>query len=100
MPSRPEPWEVIGYCDARLGYSALAERAFDNAIRLDRDNWQLHYGLALVRAAAGADPRPAAREALRLNPRGTLTRGAVRRFATRSPAAWRAQARTAPFALQ
>lgn len=100
MPPRPEPWEVIGYCDARLGYSALAERAFDNAIRLDRDNWQLHYGLAVVRAAAGADPRPAAREALRLNPRGELPRDAVRRFATRSPATWRARARSAPFAVQ
>jgi O-antigen ligase len=100
MPARPEPWEVIGYCDARLGHSALAERAFDNAIRLDGDNWQLHYGLALVRAAAAVDPRPAAREALRLNPRGVLPRDAVRRFATSSPATWRAHARSAPFALQ
>jgi Flp pilus assembly protein TadD len=100
MPPRPEPWEVIGYCDARLGYSALAERAFDNAIRLDRDNWELHYGLALVRGAAGRDPRAAARAALHLNPRGTLPQDAVRRFATRSPSTWRARARSAPLAIQ
>jgi hypothetical protein len=100
MPPRPEPWEVIGYCDARLGYSDLAERAFDNAIRLDRDNWQLHYGLAVVRAAGGRDPRPSARAAFRLNPRGALPLDAMRRFDTRSPTAWRARALTAPFAIQ
>jgi hypothetical protein len=65
---RPEPYEIIGYCDVRVGQDVLAERAMRSAISRDPDNWEMHYGLALVRAAAGKDPLPAMREARRLNP--------------------------------
>ena len=53
---RPEPYEVIGYCDARLGQDHLALLAMENAVSRDPNNWEPHYGLAIVRAAAGLSP--------------------------------------------
>jgi hypothetical protein len=66
--TRPEPWMVLGYCDARLGQYALARRAMNAARERDPDNWQYAYGQAIVYGVSGLDPRPYAREALRLNP--------------------------------
>lgn len=65
---RPEPYVLIGFCDVRLGQPRLAVRALERAVALDPHNWETHYGLALVRGAAGLDPRPQARAAVRLNP--------------------------------
>ena len=59
---------VLGYCDARLGQFDLARRAMDAARSRDPDNWQYAYGQAIVYGVSGLDPRPYAREALRLNP--------------------------------
>jgi hypothetical protein len=66
--TRPEPWMVLGYCDARYGQYALARRAMDAARERDPNNWQYAYGQAIVYGVSGLDPRPYAREALRLNP--------------------------------
>jgi len=96
MPSRPQPLEVLGYCDARLGLHELAIGAMESGIDRDPENWELYYGLALVRANAGRDPRAAAREALRLNPHNPLARSAVRRFGTtRDPRKWKRRAQGA-----
>jgi hypothetical protein len=65
---RPEPYEIIGYCDARYGEDALAASAMRSAISRDPENWEMHYGLALVRASAGRNPMPELRVARRLNP--------------------------------
>jgi len=65
---RPEPWEVLGYCDARAGQYSLATRAMDAARARDPKNWRYAYGQAIVDGVAGRDPLPAARQALRLNP--------------------------------
>ena len=85
---RPEPYEVIGFCDARLGQVGR-EPAIAEAVERDPDNWEYRYGLALVLASAGRDPRPAARAALRLNPREQRAARAVEAFATSDPRAWR-----------
>ncbi|HEY8866363.1 MAG TPA: tetratricopeptide repeat protein, partial [Solirubrobacteraceae bacterium] len=90
--ARPEPFEILGYCDVRLGAPALAVTAFERAVRRDPNNWELRYGLALARAADGRDPRAQARIALRLNPREPLAHDAVRAFRTRAPAQWRRRA--------
>jgi hypothetical protein len=74
---RPEPWEVLGYCDARAGQYALATRAMDAAHARDPRNWQYVYGQAIVAGVAGRDPLPAAREALALNPLEPLARTLV-----------------------
>lgn len=99
---RPEPYVVIGFCDVRLGQRRLAVRALERAVALDPHNWETHYGLSLVRGAAGLDPRPQAREAVRLNPSFTdlpypfLT--SVKK--TDDPRAWRRRALRAPLALR
>ena len=66
--ARPEPYLLLGYCDTRLGLHDLAIRNMELATERDPDAWQTWYGLAIVRGAAGRDPRPAARRAQQLNP--------------------------------
>jgi hypothetical protein len=95
MSVRPEPFEVLGYCDVRLGQARLGVQMLEAAVRRDPDSWERHYGLALVRAAAGLDPRAEARKALELNPLDPLARRAVRRFRTSEPQKWKRQARSA-----
>ena len=92
MPVRPEPLMVLGLCDAKLGERTLAVRAFQAAARRDPDNWQAHYGLAIVQAVAGEDPRPAARQAQQLNPRSDMAEELVQAFASGSPQTWRRRA--------
>lgn len=96
LGSRPEPYEVLGYCDSRLGLHRLAIDAMRAAVARDSDNWEFRYGLAVVRAAAGRDPRPAALAALRLNPHGFLAQDLARRFRASNPVTWRKRARLAP----
>ena len=55
---RPEPYEIIGYCDIRFGQFELAEKAMESAVSRDPENWEMHYGLAMARAAQGHDPTP------------------------------------------
>jgi O-antigen ligase len=92
LPVRPEPFEVLGYCDVKIGRADLGVQMLEAAVEREPDNWMFHYGLALVRGAAGQDPRPAARRALELNPREELARDAVRRFRTDDPREWRRRA--------
>lgn len=89
---RPEPFETLGYCDLRLGAPALAVPAFERAVQRDPDNWRYHYGLAIARAANGADPRSAARDARRLNPRNPQTEELVQLFDTDDPQEWERRA--------
>jgi hypothetical protein len=91
-----DPFEVLGWCDARAGQFPLALRAMQVARRRDPDNWQNAYGLAVVQALAGEDPRPAARTALRLNPLEPLTRGLARGLRSTRPARRRTFALRAP----
>jgi hypothetical protein len=90
---RPNAHEVIGYCAARGREHGLAVRSLERAVELDPDNWEYRYGLALVQAAAGLDPRPAAQSALRLNPRDAVPLDAVVRFMGDQPRMWRRAAR-------
>lgn len=75
--TRPEPWLVLAYCDARLGDYTLARRAVDAARDRDPDNWQYAYAQAIIAGIAGQDPLPYAEEALRLNPLEAYTRTLV-----------------------
>ncbi len=65
---RAEPYQLLGYCDTRLGLHDLAIRNMELATERDPNAWQTWYGLALARGAAGQDPRAAARRAQQLNP--------------------------------
>jgi hypothetical protein len=99
LGARAEPWELIAYCDVRLGQPALAEGAANAAIARDPGNWEYRYALALVRGAAGKDPRAAAAEARRLNPLEGRTSDAVKAFRTNRPAVWERRARQLPLYL-
>jgi O-antigen ligase len=89
---RPEPYELIGYCDARLGQGELAEKAMENAVSRDPDNWEAHYGLALVRAAAGQDPMPELYASRRLNPLEPIVGEAIEILRGRGPREWEERA--------
>ncbi len=93
---RPEPWEIVAYCDIGEGQPTLAVQAARNAIERDPDNWVYHYASGLVQSVAGEDPRPAMRRAVELNPRGELGRTAVRRLerVRPRPDRWAAVGRT------
>jgi hypothetical protein len=91
---RPEPFELLGYCNLRAGQEALAVRAFQSARNRDPNDWQYAYGLAVANALAGTDPRPMARVALRLDPKEALTRDLVAALRGGGPRRWaRAAAR-------
>jgi O-antigen ligase len=93
---RAEPFELLGYCDARLGKATLGVKMMEEAVARGSGDWQTHYGLALLRGAAGIDPRAAARAALARDPRSPLTRDLVRSFDTDMPDEWRKRALDAP----
>jgi hypothetical protein len=86
LPIAPEPYELVGYCDLRAGDSALGVDAMREARERDPRNWRFAYGLAVAQAIAGQDPRPAARTAVRLNPREPLARDLARAMETDDPA--------------
>jgi hypothetical protein len=85
---RPEPYEILGFCDIARGQPRRGVAAMRQAVRRDPGSWETYYALAIARASAGLDPRAAAARALRMNPRDPLTRRAARQFATASPTAW------------
>ena len=91
--SMPGAFELLGYCDVRLGNGVLAVRNLQHAVTRDPDSWEPRYGLALVLGAEGRDPLPAARQALARNPREPLARQAVRAFARGGPRHWERVAR-------
>ena len=89
LGSLPQPYEILGYCDARAGQNALAVRAMRSAVGRDPDNWQYAYGLAVTQALAGRDPRAEAARARRLNPLEPLARKLARDLAKGGRASWR-----------
>ena len=85
---RPEPYEIVGFCDIQRGLPRLGISAMEQAVRVDRGSWETYYALAIARAAAGIDPRPAAARALRMNPLEPLTQQEAREFRTSSATEW------------
>jgi O-antigen ligase len=96
---RPDPYEIVAYCDLQARRPDLGLPLMKQAVSLDPNDSELRYGLSLMRAGTGQDPRPEARAALRLDPLSTRARDAVRRFATSSPRNWERGAQTAPLSL-
>ncbi|GAC1434235.1 MAG: hypothetical protein NVSMB51_00940 [Solirubrobacteraceae bacterium] len=99
LDARPEPFELLAYCDARAGQTGLAEAVIGNAIARDPANWEFHYDLALVRAAGSRDPRPEAARALTLNPLEHAVRNLAADTRTSDPRRWQQVARAAPLLI-
>jgi hypothetical protein len=85
---RPEPFEVIGWCDVRAGQGPLAVAAMTSAHDRDPDNWAYVYGLAVAQAVAGRDPRPLAGRAVALNPHDALASTFAKRVRAAGKARW------------
>ena len=85
---RPEPYEIVGFCDLHRGQPRQAVTAMREAVRHDPGSWETYYALALAQAAAGIDPHSAADRALRMDPYEPLTRQAAKQLRTSSPSAW------------
>jgi len=85
---RPEPYEIIGFCDIEHGLPRRGVVAMQRAVHYDPGSWETYYTLAIAQASAGIDPRPAAERALRMNPQEPLTQEAVREFNSTSPLEW------------
>lgn len=101
LGARPEPYAILGFCDVRLGKPELAERMMRNAIDRDPNSWVYHYGLALVLASNGEDPRPEIAIARRLNPREPRTIETEEAFAsTNDPEKWKRRALKARLPIQ
>jgi hypothetical protein len=69
------------------------------AVRADPESWEPRYGLAVVLAAAGGDPRPAVREAVSLNPHETMAAPSEQRLLADPPTSWAADAAVAPLPI-
>jgi O-antigen ligase len=85
---RPEPYEILGFCDIERGLPRLGVAAMEHAVHRDPGSWETYYALAIAQGSAGIDPRPAATRALRMNPLERLTQEAVREFQSTSPTEW------------
>src|SRR5438128_1790296 len=94
LSARPEPYEILGFCDIERGQPAQAVADMQKALKRDPGGWERYYTLAVAQASAGIDPRPAARRALQMNPLEPLTRQAARALGGPSRAGWVRAARS------
>jgi tetratricopeptide (TPR) repeat protein len=95
LGNRAEPYEIVSYCDLQQSRPSAALRSIEKAISLDPANWNYRYGLVLMRAASGLDPRKAAQKALALNPREQFTEQAWQAVQSGGPRQWEAWAKDA-----
>jgi hypothetical protein len=91
---RPEPYEILGFCDIQRGLPRRGVLAMRQAVRFDPSSWETYYALAIAQASAGIDPRSNAQRALRMNPSEPLTRQAAKALKTSSPTEWVSRAAT------
>src|SRR5207247_147364 len=94
--SRPEPYSIVAYCEARAGRLARAVTWMLAARSRDPHAWQYVYGLAVIRAAGGGAPRPGRRAARAPHPlEGFLIYAQRKIFTGTRPRAWRHDAANA-----
>jgi O-antigen ligase len=92
---RPDPYQVIGFCDMIEGQDALAVSLLETAVKRDEGEWESWYGLAVTQAAAGRSPVAAARRAYELAPREPLAEEGNDLFTNGNPKIWKRRAATA-----
>jgi len=85
---RPEPYEVLGFCDLHRGRPRLAISAMKAAVAEDPHSWEPYYALAIAQASAGIAPRASVARALGLDPLEPLTIRAARWLHGSSPTEW------------
>ena len=88
LGNQAQAYEILSYCDVRADKPQLAVTTMGKAVSLDPNDWNYHYGLAIMKAAAGQDPRGAARKALSLNPRESLVQEEFKTLNQAKPSQW------------
>jgi hypothetical protein len=96
---RAEPSAVLGLCAARDRRYATAITEMRTAHARDPGSWEYWYGLGIVRAAAGLDPRPDITAALRLDPREPALQAAAVSFSGKDQTTWKRGAASAPLSI-
>jgi hypothetical protein len=94
--SRPEPHELVGYCELQTGAPAAARKEMLRAIALDPGNWEFHYALAVASAWTGRSPAAQLAIARRLDPHEALIKIATDDFRGATARARRHIAREVP----
>ncbi|HEX8207812.1 MAG TPA: O-antigen ligase family protein [Solirubrobacteraceae bacterium] len=77
LSARPEPFAIVGFCALLDDLPRAAVPAMREAVSRDPRSWEYRLGLATALAAAGQDPGPDAKEALRRNPLDPLVRSST-----------------------
>ena len=85
---RPEPYQIMGYCDLEEGRPHEAIAAFKKAIQEEPRSWEYRYGVGVARAATGLDPTAALRAAYVRDPRETLITDAINQFRSSPRSQW------------
>jgi hypothetical protein len=88
LAARPEPYEILSFCDLQLGFPVEGLAAAQKAVHYEPNNWNYRYGLAIALAENGVDPRSAAEQALKRNPRETIVQDEVAAFSKNGPDGW------------
>jgi hypothetical protein len=89
LPPRSEPRMVLGWCASRGGHTAEAISELRSAVTRGGADWETHYGLAIVLAANGRDPRAQLADAKRLNPLEPAVQQAASAFSGSDPRPWK-----------
>jgi len=89
LGNRPQPYQIVGYCDLDSGRTQEAVAAMRKAIENQPRSWEYHFGLSIALGYAGADPRPEMAAAARLARREPLvTEGQALLARKTTPAEW------------
>jgi hypothetical protein len=88
LSTRPEPYEILGLCQAQNGRPGFAAQALGQATKDDPHNWRYHYELGAVQGAAGIDPRSELETAQRLNPHNAELNDLLASIPAGSSASW------------
>jgi hypothetical protein len=88
--------EILAYCDAARGNAAAALTEMTAAVDDDPKDWEPQYGLAVIEAAAGRDPRQAARAAVTLDRYEPVVDALASTFRRHKRSEWAIDAQAAP----
>jgi O-antigen ligase len=88
--ARPQPYQILGYCQLVEGRTDAGVAAMRKAVEQEPGSWEFRFGLALALAESGQDPRPELGRVIARNPDEGLVVQARAEFAkAHSPEAWR-----------
>ena len=89
LGNRPQPYQIVGYCDLDSGRVNEAVAAMQKAVEQEPRSWEYHFGLSIAQGYAGIDPHREMAVASALNPREDLVRQGLAAYAGKTtPSEW------------